>query len=223
MDLKNIQLYVFSGKGISPQERYLYEKCYDMWKSVWKKTFLELDGSDELYSDNFTRQDKIFALFHGATAIAVATLRICDFTLNNSMEDSIFSSWSQEAINILTIKGPRVLVCSNLAVHPDYRGAIAKGIMLKNLITYLSAKELIESDCDAMSGTARVNRGANKAAYANGAHLVSKSKMHGVEVDLVAFYKDELISKLKDEDSNLIWNNRIDFITNNTVRILKAA
>lgn len=222
MNLKDLQLYVFSGRGHLEQEQHYYEKCYETWKNIWKQTFLELDGNDKLYSDNFTRQDKILGLFYKDVCVAVAGLRTSNFLFKNSEDDSIFSSWNMDAIAKLIKEGSRVMVCSNLAVHPDYRGEISYGLTLKNLITYLATKQFLESDCDSMAGTARVNRGANKVAYSNGAHLIQKSEMHGVEVDLVAFYKSELINRVGDLKGDSIWNKRIDFTEvkfNKTLRV----
>lgn len=223
MNLTDMKLYLFSGRAAYGPERNMYEKCYQMWKTIWQQTFLELKGHKEIFSDAFTRQDKICALFRDQECIAVAGLRSYEFSVQSSNDDSIFSSWDKESFETLTKNGPRVLVCSNLAVHPDFRGEVLPGFSLKNLITYFSVKELLVSDCDAMAGTARCNRGANKAAYANGAHFIKRAQMHGVEVDLVAFYKTELENKLLHSTSNFIWDNRIDLTEAVPDRRLKVA
>lgn len=212
LNLKDIQLYVFSGRGLlNSQEQFFYEKCYEMWKSVWKKTFLELDGSDELYSDNFTRQDKICAFFYRDTCIAMAAYRHVDFNIQNTKEDSIFSAWDDESIKSMTSEGSHVFVCSNFAVHPDFRKEISPGISLKHLLVYISNREFIASDCHVMAGATRCNKGVNTAALSKGANYIKTSTMHKVNVDLVVVKRSSVENTFNDFTGNYIWNNRIDF------------
>ncbi len=226
MNPKSLRFYVFSGRGTQPIEHVLYNKCYRTWKTLWQETFFELEGTRDIFSDAFTRQDKICGIFYEDQCIAVAALREYDFSIETTKDDSIFSSWDPTSFALLTKDGPKVMVCSNLAVDSNFRGDALPHFSLKSLAIYLCTQLMLDSDCHSMAGTTRSNRGVNKAAFNNGAHFIKRSEMHGVAVDLVAFYKSELaISTFYQERSlsRSIWDQRTDFTGERPIIQLKVA
>lgn len=212
MNLKNLEVYIFSGGAIEESNRDIYEECYLAWKEVWQLTLLELDGTEKIFSDAFSRQDKLCAIFEENKCISFVGLRAYDFSLRTSREDSIFEAWDEESLKTLLAQGKKVLCCSNLGVRSGYRGEISPGLTLKALNIFLAVQVLLESQCQVMAGTTRADRGVNRAAFSNGAHYIKTSQMHGVEVDLVCFYKEELAKdkSIKNYFARQLWNSRID-------------
>jgi hypothetical protein len=212
--ISNLNLYVFAGRSDQAEIKSIYEEVYSKWKSIWKSTFLELDGTAELHSDSFTRQDKIVAVFYKNECVSFAGLRSYNLDLSASVEDSIFSAWPHSCLKQLSSEGKNVLVCSNLGVNPAFRGPLKMGASLKNLNIYACVRILLEDGFDAMAGTTRFNKGVHTAAYSNGAVLLGKSTMHGVAVDLVGFYRKQIeknIDQLNQLYGEQIWNSRVDY------------
>ncbi len=217
INLKDLRFYVFSGQGVPAGFEEIYEKTYHMWKQVWSKTITELssNSSQTLFSDGFTRQTKIAAIFVGDQCAAMTASREMDFTLSAQREDSLLAAWDSEAHELLMKDGPRVSIGSYLSVAPDFRGEIAPGMTLKLLSVYMITHCLLDSDCDVMTGTMRCNRGTDKSAYSAGAEFIKKSKMYGVDVDLVGFFKKDIQKNYAEMThlwSETLWQNRVDLI-----------
>lgn len=210
MDLKpkDLKYYVLPGEYSVEGSEKIYREAYRMWREVWSQTFLELDGSGRIFSDDFTRQSIVGAVFHGDECAAMTCFHRVDFALPTAVEDSYFKIWPEEALQQLVRDGEKVLVCSHLTVSPKYRGAVdPSGMTLKLLVSDLSVRVLLESDCAVMTGTMRNNRGAQNAAYAAGASPILRNAiMHGVEVDLVGFYRTTI---LREHDLTNVWTETL--------------
>ena len=220
LNLKDLRCYVFSGQGVPAGYEDIYEKCFQMWKQVWSATFIELNNNQKLFSDGFTRQTKIACIFAGDECATMVACREMNFAISAQREDSLLASWDNEAFENLTVEGSRVSIASYLTVAPEFRGEIAPGISLKTLSVMMSTHCLLDSDCDVMTGTMRCNRGTDKSAYQAGARFIKKSKMHGVDVDLVGFFKSDIL-KNYEELTNLwsetLWKNRLDLTNTKSV------
>lgn len=228
LNLKDLRCYVFSGQGVPAGYEEIYEKCFQMWKSVWAATFTELKSSQTLFSDGFTRQSKIACIFVGDECATMVACREMNFALSAQREDSLLASWDGEAFDSLTVEGSRVSIASYLTVAPEFRGEIAPDLSLKTLSVMMSTHCLLDSDCDVMTGTMRCNRGTDKSAYKAGARFIKKSQMHGVEVDLVGFFKSDILKNYADSTnlwSETLWKNRVDLTSKGslTQRDRKAA
>lgn len=213
ISLADLRYVIFSGTEVqdSTEHRAIYNECYRLWKEVWLATYQEVAQDQKLYSDGFTRQTRIGALFKGQECIGLTTLRRADLGLQASQEDSLLSAWTPEAYKKLIRDGKDVAICSYLTVAPNYRGEIEPGLMLKFLLTDLIALNFLDMGGDVMTGTMRVSRGTQKAAYATGATFLCKSQMHKEEADLVAFYRKDLLHS-SDLHSKIwpqtLWNRR---------------
>lgn len=211
--LEDLKYVVFPGSTIEPIEAA--NAVYRTWKLVWSKAFLELDGNGQVFSDGFTRQTKIGAVFYKDICVSLSAFREVNFSSPFQSEDSLLSAWDPEAFRILLSDGPKVSICSYLSVHPEFRGEVAPGVTLKLITTYLCAKMLVNSDCNVMTGTMRCNRGTDKSAYASGATFIKKSVMHDVEVDLVGFYKKHILANQGQYQhlwAEKLWNERTDYM-----------
>jgi hypothetical protein len=209
---RQLTYVLLPGKLPPPHLVAHYEAAYKCWKDVWSETFLELDGNSKLASNDFTRQDEVSALFHGDKCLGVTFFNWIDFASQVAKEDSYFEVWSPKAISELTKFDSRVLVCSNFTLHPDGRRN-ALGVSMKDVLMGLLVKRFLDSGANSMTGTVRNNRGVNVCTYRHGAVALERDfKLHGVEVDLVAFYRDT--AKLSDDPmiSNLVdalWERRV--------------
>jgi len=74
----------------------------------------------------------------------------------------------------------------------------------------LAVRRFLASTADVMAGTMRNDRGMNHIAYRLGARLITQSKMHGVDVDLVAFDRAVLEEELQHQDPAVrkLWKTR---------------
>lgn len=226
LQLRDLQLYVFSGQGIDSRYQEIYNTSFKTWKLVWQQALRELDGVDKIHSDGFTRHNKIIAIFHKNECASLIAIRECDMQLPANREDSLLSAWDDDAFEKLMVEGSRVGICTYLSVNPSYRGEVSTGILLKDVIMGLAVKALLDSDCDVMTGTMRCNRGTHKSAYLTGADFIKKSTMHEVEVDLVGFFKKRIQRSRPLENQtwvNTLWAGREDLQVSFEVNQKQAA
>src|SRR5262249_55433586 len=129
------RLVVLPGANPPEEIRADYERAYTHWSSVWDKTFKELDRRKiQLFSDDFTRQDEIFAIFHEPRCVAMVCHRFVDLSLESSRRDSYFKVWTPEAMEGLVKHGTRIMIGNQISVDPEYRGLV-NGLSLKTLVT----------------------------------------------------------------------------------------
>ncbi len=206
-------LFVLPGGLPPPHLRNAWEKTYAVWHSVWKEAFQELEGSSELYSDEFTRQQNILAVFEGDQCLLSIFFREVDVGLKGHREDSYFKVWPEKCLAQLEedYQG-KILIGSNTTVAQHARGNY-QGVSLKRLLTGLSVKFLVESPLEALVGTMRNNKGMNTVTYEAGAKLLEAGLLHhGVEVDLVVFEK-QILKDIPHQYQALIdrlWRERWD-------------
>lgn len=216
MDLKlqELQYYVIPGEGVAPEHRAIHREAYRMWKDVWSQTLLEVDGSSQLFSDNFSRQSNIGALFRAGECVAMTVQHQVNFEEPTAADDSYFVAWPPRALKELTRDGSRVLICSHLTVAPAHRGLIAPNLTYKLLIVDLAVRLLLESDCAVMTGTMRKMKGAHKTAFQTGASLICEDVVqHGEKADLVGFYKKTIQNNTeltKSVWTDTLWRSRQD-------------
>jgi hypothetical protein len=182
---------------------------------VWSQTFEELDGNPTLYSDDFSRQTIVGCLRTEFECVALGFFHFVDFNFDAAGFDSYFKVWPETALAALVRDGKKVVVGSNITVAPEHRGDLGNGLQLKNLLLGLMVKTLLESDQDVMTGTMRCNRGMHNSAYQFGATRLDAGILHhGVEVDLVAFYRRQIAEeKILQDDLAVerLWRSRLDF------------
>lgn len=180
---------VFSPRDTSPSTQPYIDACYELWHELWLATFAELDGAKALASDDFTRHEKVGALYCGGRPLALVLLSSFDLLTERGRRDSCFGAWPEDLLMQVgeNHPGKSVLVCCYLSVSPEWRRK-GSGISIKNFLASLVVEEFKVSDCTAMICTLRVNKGMNFVCYDLGAKsLKSGQLMHGVEVDLAMF------------------------------------
>jgi hypothetical protein len=180
---------LFQVHGFEGREPRL-ELAYRCWQEVWSETFRDLDGVVRVYSDEFTRQHEIGALFLNNVCIGLTGFRWVNLSGAASLDDSYFKVWPKTPLRLLQRDGPNVCIGSNLTVLANWRGRL-HGPSVKELLLALSIERFLASPADALAGTMRNDRGMNALSYQLGfTALLEGAVHHGVAVDLVAFYRD---------------------------------
>jgi hypothetical protein len=174
-----------------PQKHYaeIYFAAYACWMGVWTETFRELSQKEKIFSDDFTRQDEILALFRGNKCIGMVFMRSDDFSDPAIWHDSYFSAWPAFAIHRLSRNGSRFTICSYMTGSQDERGKPIEGKMkMQELLMALSSLRFLELGTDVMVGTPRLAVGmGNSCSLAGGTRIFMGLKMHGVDVECVEF------------------------------------
>jgi hypothetical protein len=179
--------YALVSPADASEERDL---AYATWRRVWTETFEELDGVRGVFSDDFTRQHELGALFHEGECLGLTAFRWVDFGSVPAQEDSYFKPWPAGARTALLGVGRRVCIGSYLTVDQAWRGPCGP-LSVKELLLALAVERFLVSDADVMAGALRNDRGMNGLAYRLGARpLACGIAHHGVSVDLVAFRRD---------------------------------
>jgi len=211
-DMNRMRLILMPGKSPPPHLDEYYLKAYECWRQVWKDTFVELNGNDQIYSDDFVRQDEVCAIFLDDICLATTFFNWVDFRFPTAQDDSYFKVWTIDAIAKLTKHNPVVLVCSYFTLNLKCRRG-ALGLNMKEILLSAIVRRFQDTDVRSMTGTVRNNRGVNTVCYRHGAEPLEKDlTLHGVEVDLLAFYQetvslssDPVVAKVV----NHMWDRRI--------------
>jgi hypothetical protein len=176
------------------RERARLERAYACWQKVWSAMLSDLDGTELKFSDDFTRQDEIGALFLGDDCVGLSGYRWLDLSLSLARKDSYFAPWPPELLDEIAAQTPRVCIGSNLVVSAPFRDLLAP-LKLGEVLLALAVRRFKESAAQIMLGTMRNNRAMNSHAYRFGARPLQTNVMsHNVPVDLVAFERDAACS-----------------------------
>lgn len=190
-------------------------QAYELWKSVWSQTFLELDGQGHVVSDDFTRQDEIVVLCHGPRPVGLVFHRFASALQEATFEDSYFRCWTPAAIAQLRGAGPGLVIGSNITLHPEYRRGLVQTLPLKRLLAMASLEHLSRLEgIDAVTGTMRVDKGMHDLFYECGAFSLEKNLLfHNVPVDLVGFFPRQRPIQIPERDFRLIQEFKRNDIT----------
>lgn len=214
MDIKDFR-YVLC-PGSMPEEKYqkLYNQIYQCWREVWTDTFRELKVEKTLYSDAFTRQDFVGALFYKDQCFALAFFRWATAERQEFAQDSYFSNWGPKHLEKLCSRGPNIIICSQFTVHQRGRGKTL-GISGKELLAGMAAQTFLNSEADGMTGAVRVDRGVNGAGLRWGAYSIESRvpcEFGENNTELIGFFKDFISEQPKHELSGIaetLWQDRL--------------
>lgn len=163
-------------------------EAYRCWRATWRDAFVELEHHSELYSDDFTRQDEVGAVFQHDECIALSCFRWVDLSAPMNRQDSYFRVWPEAARVAACREGSNICVSSSFTIAADWRRSPV--CSLKDVLMALIVERFLASDADAVVGTVRNNRGIDKLIYRNGfLPILHNVRLYGVDVDLGAFYR----------------------------------
>ncbi len=223
-ELNQLKYLVFPGENPQAEWEKAYIETYRVWRNVWSATFQDLDGDGTLCSDDMCRQTIIGSIMRENQCVGIGMLHRLDFRFPMARADSWFKSWPDSAIEKLIAEGSSVMVFSNVTVEPDYRGDLGNGLRLRNLISSMMSKTFLSTDADVMAGNARCDRGVNKACYLAGATHIQPSILHGVQVDMLAFYRSHLEKEHRFSFADeLLWKNRVVYSQSQQELLRRAA
>lgn len=206
-NIDNLKLLILPGKGASAAQLDQYNKVYDCWRQLWSTAFKQeiLQVDSDLYSNDFTRQDEVLALFYQGECVGLSCLRSVDFNEEATKDDAYFSRWNEFTLRKLNSYGKRVLICSQLTVSPKFRRSYL-GISWKDLLVALSARRLLDTECEVMIGAVRRVRGMEKASYRSGfiPLMVDVPYIGKESADFVAYLKEKAVSSEVKSISNIV-------------------
>ncbi len=175
---------------------------YQCWRSVWSHALSsEMNVKDFLFSDNYSRQSHVAALFHGEEPVGLTTLNWMDLSQDLYMDDSFFKVWPKDAIENLKGEAKTIMTCCNVTLNFKFRQN-ALGVSAKDLLLCLLVEHLKASSIDAIVAAVRLEKSMEKAAYRTGAFAIHKDLPYtipGQRVDLVCWHKN-LDLKLINQD-----------------------
>jgi hypothetical protein len=176
-----------------PRRAYdpLLERAYEVWREGWRATFLELEGTAEIHSDEFARQDEIAVISMEGRCLAVTGLRWLDLSLPRSREDSYFKNWPPAAV--AQVGDRLVCVASNTVVHPTWRGVLleppvgcsSEPARLSFATIALSVRRFVSSSAHSLIALTRNDRSIDRVAIALGATRLAQIAVHGIETDVI--------------------------------------
>jgi hypothetical protein len=211
----NLKLFILPGKNPPLDLIDKYTTAFLTWKTVWEEAAAELsDFPDKLYSNDFTRQDEILAVFRGSDCTSLGFWTEMDMTLITSKLDQYFQMWDDESFAKLTMHGKKIGKYSYFTVSKPYRSWSREvDVSLTDLQVGLFGYRLLDSNCSAMTGTTRNNRKINLVCERGGAQLLKKGLVqHGCEIDLMAWYRHTTKPYFQIEPlAKDLWINRVDY------------
>ncbi|MEO5668306.1 MAG: hypothetical protein ABIR96_09625 [Bdellovibrionota bacterium] len=202
--------YVLLEGSPEGQDAALYSEAYRLWKEVWGATFHEVDSTRPFFSDNFSRQNEIGALFSGNRCLMLSGFRKVDLELSATRDDSYFAPWSDASLQTLKREGRVILIGNQITLDPQVRGKDF-GPSMKDLIVSLSIARFLDSPCSAMAGSMRSLKGMNTLAIRHGATLIPQEiEIHGETSEIFAFYRSSYSAgiPLMAELAQTLWQSR---------------
>ena len=201
IDFDKLDVYLIKGNfAYNPHHlQKIHQKSFQCWNDVWSDYYTsEHPSGHRLNSDEFTRQDEVLALFYKGECFGITFFKEVHWGDLSAPLDSYFELWPQEAIDKLTSRGKKILICSQFTVAKNFRGKTTD-IQWKYVLFGFIMKRLLESHVDGMTGTMRVKRGMGRVSFEAGAVPLMTDviyKDHESEsVDLVAFFHKEVGEK----------------------------
>lgn len=213
LELDRLRYLVLPPKWPAAGLETAYDLTYRFWKEVWSRTFLELDGEDELFSDDFIRQDEIAVVFHGDEPIAMTLLNFMDLRTQSHRESSCFRAFDIDLFpKVVSEFSWNALVCCYFTVSPKWRLGSA-GFSMKELLAEVVIHHFLSSRAQILIGTARRDKGVHELLYSRGGIPLRQNIIfHNVPVDIIVIPKQSATfcgSAMIRDLGRRIWDRRI--------------
>jgi hypothetical protein len=212
----------------SSPEREFYNKVYDFWHEQWLATFKQLEGAEQLSSDDFFRQNEKMVLTFRGRIVSFLAFSFFDLRLKSHREHSYFHAYPPHVLDQLIEMGlPRVMTMGQFCVSPEWRKKNSGGQFLCHVQAYMAFRRFKHSEADTLITYTRNDRKVNDLAYMYGSKcLLAKWREHNVEVDIVYTLKEDLkehVDPLTRETCQRLWNNQVYYMNDEWNNIKKAA
>lgn len=163
---------------------------YSAWREVWLKEYRAL-GQRELASDSLARQENLVSVFYEGACAGLTAFRTIDLLSPIDRADSWISSWSSEALNEISKRHRKVLVCSAYTVGTSFQGRSYENWPWKQVVALASVLYFrLQNDVDLMLGNMRQSRKTLDVVKSLGAKSVGQALVHNELSELVVFDKN---------------------------------
>lgn len=213
MNEKKFRYVLCPGSSPKPEFFGLYNEIYGCWKNLWSNAYAELKVKSPLFSDSFTRQDFIGAILYEEKCMALLCFRWSNSETEDFSQDSSLSLWGSEDLKVVSKFGPRIIVCTQLAIHPSARNENL-GVSMLELMTGVSLEMLKRTRADALAAHMRIDKKVNGVCARMGAELI-RPNIHfsgGISGDFMVFYREKISQHVHhnhDEFIKDLWNSRL--------------
>ena len=184
----SLEFVVLSARPESaPSLEYL--RAWETFRDVWQETLQPIRGADYVqHSNDFTRQDKILALFDGGLCAGLDCLRRIDLRNPVDLDDSWLAAWPRDVLQELAARAPSAFINSYFTVHPSYRRTLAgEEHALSYALGSLSVLYQASVGMPLMIGMARHDRSMHTLVTRWGARSLLTTTYNQAETDLVVF------------------------------------
>lgn len=209
-----LSLKIFkSSQEIAIQDLKYYHLAYEMWKTTWKDVYSEeMHLKAQLYSNDFTRQAHIVALFHGHHCVGLAFMRNVDFSFQMTKEDSYFRFWPTQTLSEIEKRESNIIIASYFTIASQFRKSTSIEWKTLFLSLYLDYFSTLQSPM--MITAARKLKSNEKLCYDLGALSIQKNLSYTSEqsdntnetVDLL-YWKNDVTFSLKDYNLQTLREN----------------
>lgn len=224
----NLRYFVLPGKYLPIGFENEYKSAYKTYSTCWGEAFRELFGNDfVLYSNDFTRQDYVHALFNGNECIAVAFQREIDLNNPADLDDSWFKPWKKSHFANLVRAGYRhSLMYSNFTVQKLYRKSVLQNnLSISHIFGCLHILYQFELGIPLMFGMTRNDRSMDKLTAKWGAEVIERGLIHNTTAtDLIIFTTQSIQAAMKDfpDIAFDLFQNRHDYFSQGDQRARSA-
>jgi hypothetical protein len=192
MESSDFSTFFVSGNQVESRLVDKYKKIYQHWDSIWSAAFQEVNEGDRFFSDHFTRQDEIMALFYKDECISVCCHRLANMALPSFRKDSYFQAWPDDAIAKLRSQGDQVVIDNLISVDPRFR-KLQNGIKFIELMSYMSFRHLSRLKASSITAASRNARSMN-SIFEKFEPMVLASDVifHGESTSLYALFPEQM-------------------------------
>jgi hypothetical protein len=194
IDMRRLRFVVTPIRNNPAEVSQELEKAYKCWKEVWGYAFQkELNVSDPLYSDNFTRQSYLAMILHGEEPFGLCTLNAFNLHHQKDLDDSYFKVWPQSVIGDMRRDMSNIVSCCNASIAFNYRknqlGISGIDLLFSMIILFMKSTY----DIEGIAGTARIEKKVPEACERTGATFFARNvpfSIPGRFIDLVCWKRD---------------------------------
>jgi hypothetical protein len=199
------------GEELSVHDLRYYNLAYETWKNTWGNVYTqEMHLNTKLYSNDFTRQDFVVALFQGYQCVGLAFMRNVHFDRLATKEDGYFRFWPRETLDEIEKEKENIIVASFFTISPQFRKG--ETIEWKTLFLSLYLDFFSTLRIPIMVTAARKVKSNEKLCYGLGAICIKKDVP----------YRNEQGQSIDGDADLLYWREEVTFsLKNNYLQSLR--
>lgn len=216
MDLNRFNLVFHSGNP-DPlfDNRLLYDKGYEHFRSVWERTFTRRAGAGSYDPYAFYRQNIIYTLFYGTEVAAQICSSFYQIKAAITPELGYYTNFLGKPHEFMVEKGIRFVSTGEYSsVARNYSPRKANGLHLNEVMTRIGLISGSQLGADAVLGLPRRVTGTNTVCSDLGMELLEPARERlGLVVDVFIGYKNTLKPSSDPQIEQLVnrlWRDRLD-------------